>query len=274
MMNPPNDINIAVLLACHNRREQTLECLRSLGRQHLSGDIRQSVTLLDDGSSDGTAEAVLLEFPEATILRGDGSLFWCGGMRLAWSSAAISNPDYFLLLNDDTLLDENALQTLLGICDCPEARTIAVAAIRDPHTGAHTYGGVRGSNDRIPVSGVLESCDTFNANAVLITRAVHREVGGFHDAYTHAMGDFDYGYMATRSGIRIIQSAESLGTCPRNPSHGTWRDRSLGRRERYRKLQSPKGLPWKEWVTYNRRNAGWIWPWRCISPHVRILLGR
>ncbi len=50
--------------------------------------------------------------------------------------------------------------------------------------------------------------------------------------------------------------------------------RTLPRHERWRRLQSPKGLPFREWCLYNRRNAGWIWPWRCLSPWLRILLGR
>jgi GT2 family glycosyltransferase len=267
-------LNIAVLLACHNRRAKTLECLRHLAGQKLPDVVRCVVTLVDDGSTDGTFEAVRAEFPDTTMIRGDGNLFWCGGMRVAWTAAAVADPDYYLLANDDTLLDEDALSRLLEISGRPDARIIAVAAIRDPLTGAHTYGGVRGANDRIPVTGRLEACDTFNANAVLIPRAVYRELGIFHPTYTHAMGDFDYGYAATRQGIKVIQSAESLGTCGRNTSAGTWKDTSLSRRDRLKKLQSPKGLPWKEWVVYNRRNAGLVWPWRCISPILRILCGR
>lgn len=267
-------LRLSILLACHNRRKKTLECLRSLTGQRLPVGVRCVVTLVDDGSTDGTSEAVRAEFPETTIIGGDGNLFWCGGMRVAWTAAAVANPDYYLLANDDTLLDENAISRLLEIGGRPDARVIAVAAIRDPLTHVHTYGGVRGENTRVPVTGSLEACDTFNANAVLIPRAVFQELGMFHGTYTHAMGDFDYGYAATRRGIKVIQSAGSLGTCGRNMLAGTWKDRTLSRRERFRRLQSPKGLPWKEWVTYNRRNAGWIWPYRCISPFLRILLGR
>lgn len=267
-------MTVTALLTCFNRRDQTQACLRHLFAQALPPDITVNSVIVDDGSSDGTSEAVKSEFPKTSLLRGDGSLYWCGGMRMAWKHAAQKDPDYYLLLNDDTLLGNTAVDTLMQIAGLPEALTIAVAAIRDPETGAHTYGGIRDSDSRIPVSGKLEACETFNANAVLIPRAAYQELGMFHHVYTHAMGDFDYGYAATRRGIKIIQSAESLGTCSRNTLAGTWKDTTLTRRERLKRLQSPKGLPWKEWVTYNRRNAGWIWPYRCISPFLRILLGR
>lgn len=265
---------IAVVLTCHNRRDKTLRCLRQIAAQDLPHEYRTEITLVDDGSTDGTSEAVLEEFPEANILRGDGNLFWCGGMRWAWLEAALRCPDYFLLANDDTLLDPLALQNLLEITGTPDSRNIAVAAIRDPQTGVRTYGGIRGENTAVGLSGGIEECDTFNANAALVPAAVYAELGVFHEAYTHGMGDYDYGYRASRSGIKIFQSAVTLGICIRNPATGTWRDTSLSRRERLRMLQSPKGLPWKEWTIYNRRNVGWIWPWRAISPFLRILAGR
>lgn len=265
---------IAILITCHNRREQTLACLARLKDAKLPPDVLQEIWILDDGSTDGTGEAISQHFPEVKLETGDGSCFWCGGMRRIWAAAATGDPAYYLLLNDDTLLDNDALMELMAMLGEPDKRCIAVAAIRDPDTGARTYGGIRGQNCSVSVSGNTEPCDTFNANAALIPRSVFRELGVFHSAYTHAMGDFDYGYEANRRGIRVLQSSRTLGTCRRNSSNGTWKDRSLRRRERLRRLQSPKGLPWREWVTYNRRNSGWLWPWRCVTPFIRILLGR
>ncbi|MFM2199534.1 MAG: hypothetical protein RLZZ505_2966 [Verrucomicrobiota bacterium] len=266
-------MRIAVLLTCHNRREKTLQCLRSLAAQTLPDGMHLETWLVDDGSKDGTQEAVLGEFPDTHVVRGDGSLYWCGGMRAAWREAAPSEPDFYLLLNDDTLLLPHALAGLLGITSSPRDRVIAVAAIRDPDRDEGTYGGIRIASGLVAATGDKEVCDTFNGNAVMIPDAVFRELGMLHDAYTHGMGDFDYGYQATRRGIKVMQSAEFLGECPRNPMEGSWRDRSLGRKKRLRILSSPKGLPFREWMTFNRRNAGWRWPLKTISPYVRVVLG-
>lgn len=267
-------MRIAALLTCFNRREKTLQCLRRLAAQELPAGVSLEVFLVDDGSKDGTAEAVREEFPSVTVLRGDGSLYWCGGMRMAWKTAAESDPDYYLLANDDTLLDETALSKLLEIAPTPGARIIAVAAIRDPESGEATYGGIRSASGLLPPTGSPEPCDTFNGNAVLIPRAVFRATGMLHDAYTHGMGDFDYGYQTSRRGIRVMQSAGFLGTCSRNPIAGSWRDRKLSRIQRLRILRSPKGLPFREWLAFNRRNSGWKWPIKTISPYIRVLLGR
>lgn len=265
---------IAVLITCFNRRELTLACLQRLFSQELPEGTNLSVTLVDDGSMDGTGAGVREEFPEVTVLEGDGSLYWCGGMRKAWAHAAESDPDYYLLLNDDTVLEVDAVSDLLKITGPPVSRKIAIAAIKDPVSQKITYGGVLDTGGKAPVDGPPHRCDTFNANCVLVTRSVYEELGMFHHAFTHAMGDTDYGYQATKRGIKLLQSGRPLGTCSQNPVERTWRDRSLPRLKRFKILQSPKGLPFWEWMDFNRRNTGWKWPYYTVSPILRILLGR
>ena len=67
-------------------QELTLACLRSLGAQQVPG-VALDVFVLDDASSDGTSEAVAEQFPEVTVLHGDGELYWNGGMRRAIAAA-------------------------------------------------------------------------------------------------------------------------------------------------------------------------------------------
>lgn len=294
---------IAALLACHNRREKTHACLRALRAQILPGwnppliteeerrlpfeDASPSpisdltapicfaidVFLLDDGSTDGTSEAVHQIWPEATVLRGDGSRFWCGGMRIAWKKAAETNPDYYLLLNDDTIMLPHALAELLRIVPQPDLPAIAVGAIADLVTGAKNYGGTYPQPAPYPpADGRPRSCVLFNGNCVLIPRCVHLKAGMFHAAYTHSMGDMDYSHEARRLGIPILETPVAVGSCDRNAVRGTWLDSTLPRAERIRLLNSPKGLPYREWWVFCRRNCGARWLRYFLSPTLRILL--
>lgn len=265
---------IAVLITCFNRRDSTLACLDRLFGQELPDGHTLEVTLVDDGSKDGTGEAVANAFPQVKLLHGDGNLYWCGGMRIAWSHAAATDPDYYLLLNDDTFIEPDAVSELLDLCESPEAQVIAVASIIDPKTGKISYGGVARDIGLAKPTGQATSCITFNANCVLLTRAVFREMGMFHSVYTHAMGDTDYGYHAHKRGIDILASGSFLGSCELNVGRDIWRDRSLSRAARLKALQNPKGLPFREWLEFNRRNSGWKWPYYTVSPILRILLGR
>ena len=57
---------IAVLLTCHNRRQHTLACLEGIHRNTVDG-VTVDIHLVDDGSSDGTAEAVAEAYPDVEI---------------------------------------------------------------------------------------------------------------------------------------------------------------------------------------------------------------
>ena len=87
-MNSTKMNRIAVLLTCHNRSEKTTACLHSLFQCYLPSDFVLDVFLVDDGSTDGTAELVTEKFPKVIIIHGDGNLFWNRGMHLAWSYAS------------------------------------------------------------------------------------------------------------------------------------------------------------------------------------------
>jgi GT2 family glycosyltransferase len=230
--------------------------------------------LVDDGSTDGTTEAVLEAWPGATVMKGNGSLYWCGGMRVAWAVAAKTAPDFFLLLNDDTLLFPNALSDLLTLAPTPDSQCIAVGAIRDPESGMWAYGGSDCERPFDPHSGGPRDCRSLNANCALVPRAVFREIGMFDRVYTHSMGDHDYGYAATRAGVPIRETASFVGECSKNPTSGTWLDTSLPIASRLSKLFSVKGLPPREWWHYCRKNVKGVWLAIFFSPYLKTLIGR
>ena len=81
-----------MLVTVFNRCDITIQGLRRLyvAIAALPGDYFFDVYLTDDGCTDGTPKAVAAEFPDIHIVQGDGSLFWGGGMRLAWKAAVES----------------------------------------------------------------------------------------------------------------------------------------------------------------------------------------
>ena len=138
-------MKIAVLLATFNRREKTLACLESLYKQIFTEGTSFDVFLTDDSSSDGTPEAVKSSFPSVNIFRGSGSLFWAGGMRNSWREALKTNPEYYLLLNDDTVLNPLAIYKLLSYNQkhSNDAEAICIGTTADVSSGKITYGGHR-----------------------------------------------------------------------------------------------------------------------------------
>ena len=105
---------IAVLLTCHNRKEKTLQCLKTLFKANVPENLKMDFFLVDDGCTDDTAKAVNQIYPEINIVLGSGNLFWAGGMRLAFTEAR-KHRDYdgYLLLNDDVELTNDFLSKII-----------------------------------------------------------------------------------------------------------------------------------------------------------------
>ncbi len=266
---------VHAVVATHNRVATTIRCLESLIAA--SGSVQLTVVHVDDASSDGTAGAVADLLPDAIQLRGDGGLYWAGGMRLGLERAEADDPDYVLWLNDDVVLDPGAIDALLLLTPSADDLSVAVGALRDPDSTEVTYAAARRvttwrrSTFEPVAPGSSDEPDVMNGNLVLVPRRVRRVVGNFDPTYRHALADYDYGLRATRLGVRIRSTPTTVGTCARNDDTGTWRDLTLSRRQRLQLLNAPTGRPFREWAHFQRRSGG-NWPAATLSPYVRTLL--
>lgn len=281
---------IAALLTCHNRKPKTLACLKALFNQELKTEVAIDVYLVDDGSTDGTAIAVAESYPQVKILQGNGSLFWNGGMRLAFAEAIKHDYDYYMWLNDDTVLYPNALDNLLetvaGLQAKDEHRVIVAGSTCDPNTKALTYGGVvRRSRwrplkfDLVEPGEDVKRCDTINGNCVLIPREVVQVVGNLDPVFTHYAGDWDYGLRAKQQRCTVWVAPGYVGTCSQNYEPGSEASPPIQLDEGLKKIGQPKGLavkeqilhPLGEWKVFAQRYAGFFWLVYWLIPYRRLL---
>jgi GT2 family glycosyltransferase len=108
----PRTIKLSVVMPVHNRRETTLACLASLDRCALQNQdvlLEVTVVVVDDGSTDGTSEAIRSAFPNVLVVQGSGELFYAAGTNLAIRNALALAPAFVIAMNDDSLVDEQAL---------------------------------------------------------------------------------------------------------------------------------------------------------------------
>jgi GT2 family glycosyltransferase len=251
-------------------------------RNHLPNDVSVRAILVDDGSTDGTAVAVHGEYPSVEIVEGDGNLFWNGGMRMAFAEAMKTDYDYFLWLNDDTLLYPDAVSRLLAASEqqgrAQAKEVIVVGSTQSEVNGVVTYGGVRRTSKWRTLKFALVvprekavQCYTMNGNCVLIPQAIARVVGNLEPAFTHAMGDMDYGLRAKKAGFSIWVMPGYAGTCSHNNPAGSWMDTGLPVWHRFRKLMQAKGLPAREWFLFTMRHGGWLGPFYWIWPYLKVI---
>lgn len=236
---------IAVLLTVFNRKQQTLFCLEQLFKQYIPAEYGINVYLTDDGCTDGTAQAVFEKFPrKVNVIEGSGNLYWNRGMWTAWNSAINDGHyDYFLWLNDDTNLFEDAIANLINVSVAQNDKAIVVGATVDTLTHTcQTYGGRIGDN-LIPCDGKNVECEHFNGNIVLVPEYVYSILGNLDYNLVHALGDYDYGWRARKKGIRIVQCGSVLGACDTHTHIDKWCDPSVPFSERWIYLHRPNGMP-------------------------------
>lgn len=269
---------IAVLMTCHNRRPQTLRCLKSLERatEDAAAVAEVKVYLVDDGCTDGTSEAVSAQFPQVVIVPGSGSLYWCGGMRAAWRAAvAAGGYDAYLWLNDDVALFPKSLTTLLDTEVLVVKQTgrsgIVVGATCDEAVGGTSYGEM-GPDGILPAGESPRPISSFNGNIVLVPDDVYRVVGTFSRVYRHGFGDIDYACRARRFCIPIWLAAGHLGSCTMDKV-SRWKRSDVPLWERLVDLHRPTGCPPWELAFLTLRHGGWFFPytvakvyWRAFFP--------
>ena len=273
---------VVAALTSFNRRDKTLAALAALARAAEVAQVQLSAVLVDDASSDGTADAVRRAHPWVQVLIGPGDLYWNRGMQRALALAQQQPAEQVLWLNDDTLMHPHGLAHLLAQAQAVAQRvgrpTILVGSTGDAQ-GQVTYGGAvaagrwrRFSYRRVWSADQALPCQVMNGNCVLVPMAVARDLANLDERFEHAMGDTDYALRARAAGHPLWVASGLVATCELNPVAGSFNDRSLGLRRRWRAILQRKGLPWRSWLHFTRRHGGWLWPMYFAWPYGRLVV--
>lgn len=111
---PSSPMSTPPLVACvilnRNRRDDTLECLRSL-EGGTYANLR--IVVLDCGSTDGSVEAVRSAFPGVRIIELERNLGYAGNNNVGMRAAVEAGADWVFVLNEDTVLAPDCVARLV-----------------------------------------------------------------------------------------------------------------------------------------------------------------
>jgi GT2 family glycosyltransferase len=102
---------VCAVVVTHNRRELLRRCLAALGAQDRPVD---EIVVVDNASTDGSAEMVRGDFPSVELLALTENLGGAGGFHRGIERAHSRGHDWLWLMDDDTLVQPDTLSTLLA----------------------------------------------------------------------------------------------------------------------------------------------------------------
>lgn len=276
---------IITLTTCHNRKSKTLCALERLHCQQVPPQYKIQHVVVDDGCTDGTPTEIAHRFPHVKIIRGDGNLFWAGGMRFGWDHyVKFQHFDYLLAYNDDVVFRQDAVHNLIRIADgneeVPERSDAVVVGSFLDDQNELSYGGLIRSFKFLPLHFKIAapSChrlvhaDTLNMNACLIPRSVSLQLGFLSPGFAHNAADIDFGLRANKLGVPIVVCPAILGICSRNLALDRFYLDMPSLYAAYKFLLSVKKSPFRERYLLCKRHGGWLWPVLFIVPYVLLPL--
>lgn len=211
---------VAILLTVFNRRDITLKGLRSL--MHAINEFNEKefifdIYMTDDGCTDGTPEAVHNEFPFINVIKGDGNLYWGGGMNKAWNEAIKNKSyEYYIWFNNDVFLFRNAFDLLFEPIKKLGTNKCVVCGNLCSSDGHFTYGGLNHKHKKILPNGEIQAINFMNGNFVLIPDFIVKKIGIIDKKFKHIKGDYDYGLTVIEQGFTLYTTTDYVGICERN----------------------------------------------------------
>ena len=108
-------MDLTVIVVSWNTAPLLAGCLRAI--PEAAGELIHRIIVVDNGSSDGTAELVARDFPHVRLIRNASNVGFAKGNNQGMREPESQGTRYVLLLNSDTFPDPGSLSSLVKFLD-------------------------------------------------------------------------------------------------------------------------------------------------------------
>jgi GT2 family glycosyltransferase len=250
----------SIVIVSWNGRPYLEPCLNAVAAQQ---GVEAETIVVDNGSSDGTAEFVRERFPWVRLIPLAENRGFAGGNNAGVREA---RGRVVVLLNNDTVAEPGWLAALLRGREGGGADALASSQIvymHDPRVidsagdGLVRWGGAFKRHHGASVDAAAESREVFGVcgAACAIPRAVFDELGGFDEDFFALHEDVDLSYRARLLGYPCVYVADAVVR-----HHGS---ATLGRISEFAVFHGQRNL---EWMYFKNTPGSLLW--RTLPGHV------
>jgi GT2 family glycosyltransferase/2-polyprenyl-3-methyl-5-hydroxy-6-metoxy-1,4-benzoquinol methylase len=205
---------VSVVILNWNGMKDTLECLSTVRQLDYPN---YEIIIVDNGSNDGSVDAISKQYPDITLLQIATNLGYAGGNNVGISWALEHGADYVFVLNNDTIVDKYLLSHLVeaGFLDSQlgiigptnyyynSPKKIWAIGAMITHTPQFNY-KVIGDGDDGSKWGVHLQIDALVGSAMLIRRNVFESIGLFDERFFLCWEEFDFCERARNVGYKCL----------------------------------------------------------------------
>jgi len=204
---------VFVLILSYNGRRWLEECLPSVLQMDYPNF---EVVVIDNGSSDGTGEYLQSEFPDVQNVRIFPNVGYSRGFDAGLVYAAARGAEYFLIMNNDTVIDRGALTALIETATAMDHAGFITGKVyfharpdvfqcvgkeEDPVRWNGNYMGF-GEIDTGQYEEITERVWVDDVY-VLVSRKMYDEIGGYDTQYFFQCEEWDWQIRAKKKGWHI-----------------------------------------------------------------------
>jgi len=200
-------MKLAIVILNWNGKNDTLACLQSLPKD-------QWIVVVDNGSTDDSVEAIQKQFPEVTLLMTGKNLGYAGGNNVGIKHVLNEGADLVLLLNNDTIVDQECIPALLEAARIsPQTAIFGAYPLRmSDSTKLDHLGGIWDHSTATFKLVGLKASDGFQTNealdyvcgcSILIRRSVFEKIGHLEEKFFLFWEEADFCRRAKKAGFGI-----------------------------------------------------------------------
>lgn len=216
---------VVVVMINYNQDNYTVESIKSLLNSTYENF---HILLIDNGSSENVVNGLKLGVPKSSRLTVDylsENLGYVGGINYGLAKGESLHPDFYLIMNNDTLIDINAIKNLVDVSEKHNRKVIVsgkvynydekdtlqyIGQLKDPENGLNQKSIVKGKREK-DIRQYEEELEMGMLDDIfwLIPTQLYQKINGYSDYFFLYGEQNDYAFRAIKAGYKLIYTPKA-----------------------------------------------------------------